>query len=451
MESFQKESSFLKMLERGMRLKLINSLQVSGMDQSERIERDQNFELTDIFPPNLLSVISYFDEINHAHLDSIAVSTLCLMPCLCSGTTVSQEKEMSGRSIILYMLLLAPSGVGKTSVAMLGRKYLLNWLDHDYRQMETGDPSDQKNIIPDVFLDGASAEGLETSFLTGSAPHLVIDEFGKYASTSRNDVLKQNFLRMLMQIYDSGTLVTRKLKDTKNTKLIVIKGMGLFAASTIGKSNLTPQDMRNMISDGLLNRFLVIFGQYKRIPIRQELTHSQAEEVKYFARNFYEAAKDKHFYLNIEAYNIYIRFHEAVNETYLKKYEMQDDTAGLDVRLLTVIQRIAMIFQVCKNVELNCLDQVEIEAISMQRAVRLLEYLDRNHFEQILLYANSKDGRPTVEDRIRQNIQKHGTRSFRDLLRHLHKLKKNVVHPALMRMIANGEVVENEHGSFCLK
>lgn len=406
----------------------------------------QNVELKEILPACLFRVVSHLDEISHAHFDSITVSTLCLLPCLCGGATVSQGKGTTGRSIILYMLLLAPSGVGKTSVAMLGRKYLLNWLDREYQMIDKEKPEEQPN--PDIFLDGASAEGLESSFLAESSPHLVIDEFGKYASTSRNDVLKQNFLRLMMQVFDSGTLVTRKLKDTKNTKLIIIKGLGLFAASTIGKSNLSPQDMRNMISDGLMNRFLVVFGQYKRIPLRQELTPSQAQEIECFARKFHDSSKEKHFYIGDEAYKEYTIFHNTINDTYYKKYLAEDDTAGMDVRLLTVSLRIAMIFQVCKNIEENKPDRIEIDAESMSRAVQLLDYLDRHHFDQILLYANSKDGRPTVEERIKQNLKKHGPRSLRDLLRHLNKLKKDVVHPALMRLIANGQVVQDANGLF---
>lgn len=416
----------------------------------DSVERTETFyqknELKNILPANLLTVVNCFDEISHAHFDSIAISILCLLPCLCSGAKVSQEKGMQGRAIILYMLLLAPSGVGKTSVAMMGRHYLLNFLNQDDSPIDENGKEDQLNNVKDLFVDGASAEGLESSFLSGSSPHLVMDEFGKYASTSRNDVLKQNFLRMLMQIYDSGTLVTRKLKDTKNTKLIVIKGMGLFAASTIGKSNLTPQDMRNMISDGLLNRFLVIFGRYKRIPIRQELTLKQAENVEAFARKFYDFAKEKHFYLGQEAYDVYVRFHNSINDTYYEKYKAEDDTAGLDIRLLTVSQRIAMLFQVCKNVEDNRPDQVEIEAISMQRAIQLLDYLHKNHFDQILLYANSKDGRPTTEDRVKSQIEKKTRLSIRNLTSNLSPLKTIHITTAVEQLIKIGWAIQDEHG-----
>jgi len=416
-------------------------------DSVERtLELYPNIDLKNILPVNLLAIVNYFDEISHAHFDSIAVSTLCLLPCLCSGAKVSQEKGMQGRAIILYMLLLAPSGVGKTSVAMMGRHYLLNFLNQDDSSIDENGNNNQSINLKDLFVDGASAEGLESSFLSGSSPHLVIDEFGKYASASRNDILKQNFLRLLMQIFDSGTLVTRKLKDTKNTRLIVIKGMGLFAASTIGASNLTPSDMRNMISDGFLNRFLVIFGRYKRIPYRQELTQKQAENVENFARVFHAYAKDKHFYLGAQALEVYKKFHDTVNDTYYEKHEASDDTAGLDIRLLTVIQRIAMLFQVCKNVEDNRPNQLEIEADSMQRAVQLLDYLDQNHFDKILLYANSKDGRPTAEDRVKSQIEKKIRLSIRNLTSNLSPLKTIHITTAVNRLIKIGWAIQDEQG-----
>lgn len=407
-----------------------------------------NNELKNIVPSNFLEVANYFDRISHAHFDSIVMSILATLPCLCGGSTVSQEKGMHGRSIILYILLLAPSGVGKTSIASLCRKYLLNWVDHELQKSDHDDGKIQMDSIQDVFLDGASAEGLEASLLSGSAPHLLIDEFGKFASASRNDVVKLAFLRMLMQIFDSGTLVTRKLKDSKNTKLVLIKGMGLFAASTIGKSNLAPTDMRNMISDGLLNRFLVIFGKFKPIPLRQELTHGEAVSVEFFARKFHEFGSGKQFWLGEEACNQYEVFHSQVNKKYYHKYMLEDDTAGLDVRLLTVSQRIAMLFQVCKNIQENALDRIEIEADSMIRAIRLIDYLDRNHFDQILLYANSLDGRPTIEDRLNQQFKKHGERSLRDLVRNLNKVSTDDVHLALQKMLAKGLVEQNEAGQY---
>lgn len=130
--------------EQRMRCEEIAPTTSSEEDSVERTkELYQNVELKDILPASFFRVVSCFD--------SIAVSILCLLPCLCGGATVSPEKGTNGCSIILYMLLLAPSGVGKTSVSMLGRKYLLNWLDREFRMIDKANSEDQATNS-DVFL-----------------------------------------------------------------------------------------------------------------------------------------------------------------------------------------------------------------------------------------------------------------------------------------------------------
>ncbi|MFA6188325.1 MAG: DUF3987 domain-containing protein [Sulfuricurvum sp.] len=401
-----------------------------------------------ILPTNILNIAIEFDQIIHANFDSIVVSLLCLLPPLCAGATVSQTKGAVGRPIIIYMMLLAPSGVGKTSVASVGRKYMLNWLDDEYKKLEKASKNDEIRILPDVFLDGASAEGLEASFVAGSSPHAMTDEFGKFANTAKSDSIKASYLRMLMQIFDSGTLVTRKLKDSKRSKLLVVNGMGLFTASTIGQSNLTPADMRNMISDGFINRFLVIFGRYKRIPLRQELSTAEAENIESFARKFNEFSKKKAFYLGVDAYKIYKNYHDNINEKYYAKYLVQDDTAGMEVRLLTISQRIAMLFHVCSNVENDDPNNVEIGEDAMNRAVKLLEYLDKNHFDQILLYASSKDGRPTMEDRVKRELEKKSNLSVRDLVRNLSGSNTSQIRTIMERLVKADWAVQEENHLF---
>lgn len=405
----------------------------------------QRGELNGILPLNFLDIANNLDQIVHAHFDSIVVSLLCLLPPLCSGATVSQTQGDSGRPIIIYMLLLAPSGVGKSSVAMVGRKYLLNWLDNEYKKLEK---SENVKILPDVFLDAATAEGLEASFGSESSPHCVIDEFGKFANAAKNDVIKASFLRMLMQIFDSGVVVSRKLKDTKRSKLFYVKGMGLFAASTIGPSNLAASDMRNMISDGLLNRFLVVFGRYKRIPLRQELSAEEAVNIESFARKFYEFSKEKAFYLGKDSFEVYKQYHAHINESYYRKYIIEDDSAGMDIRLLTISQRIAMLFQVCLNVMNDEPDRLEISSDAMDRAVRFLEYLDRNHFDQILLYANSKNGRPTLESRVKQQLENKGRMRVRDIAKTLNKVKSDEVRIVLAHLVKIGWASHNGAGVY---
>lgn len=388
----------------------------------------------EVMPSSLYEMVRGLNEIVHAHVDSIALSTVCALPVLCSGTKVAQSKEEEGRTIILFMALFAPSGVGKTSAAMVVRKYFLNWLDRELSKVyETN--ADETKTYRDVYVDAASAEGLEASLENKSALHVVLDEFGKLYRSSKNDTVKANLIRALMQIFDSGTMVTRKLKDTKRSKHIVVQGMGMFAASTIGSSNLTPSDMREMIADGLLNRFLVIFGKHKPIPLRQELKREEAISIESFARKFREFAEEKIFYLGKEAFEAYTHYHTHINERYRHKYYVQDDTAGFEVRLLTISQRIAALLHLCTNVENNTPDCLEITADTMYRAIKILDYLDEHHFQEVLAYAHSKNGRLSLEDRVKNQLQRHQKSTLRDIVRRLSPHKRDEIKPVLDALI----------------
>jgi len=370
-----------------------------------------------------------FDEIIQASMDSIVLSILCSLPALCSGATVSQEKDAKGRPIILFFAYFARSGMGKSVLANTMRKYLLFWLDNHYVKAEK---KSKDSVFPDVFLDAASAEGLEQSIFAKSALHYFMDEYGKYYRASKNDTVKASLLRALMQIFDSGVLITRKLKDSKRSQHLMVQGMGLYAASTIGPSNLTQSDMRDMISDGMLNRFLVIFGEFKEIPIRQELSKTDAESIERFARTFHEYASEKSFYLGLEATKIYEQFHQSINKRFRQKYDMFDDTAGFEIRLLTIVQRIAMLLQVSLNIENTSPHIIEISGDAMERAVQMLNYLHQKHFQKVLLYAQEKTtGKSTLEEKIKKQLNKGEPQVLRSIVRNLSPAKTDEVRDVL--------------------
>jgi hypothetical protein len=160
-------------------------------------------------------------------------------------------------------------------------------------------------------------------------------------------------------------LVTRRLKDDKRASLITAKGMGLFAASTLRASNLSSDDIRDMISNDALNRFLVTFGGIKPIPLKDELTTTETDEVEIFAKEFAEMAKDKAYYFGTGAQGFYRDYHNK---------------AAQDNQIIS------------------------IEAVTL--AFQFLDYLDRNHFEQIGLYAKSKSGKISPEQRVGDKIIK---------------------------------------------
>ncbi|HEX5328917.1 DUF3987 domain-containing protein [Sulfuricurvum sp.] len=374
-------------------------------------------------------IVRSFDKITQASMDSIVLSILCALPALCSGATVSQEKDAKGRPIILFFAYFARSGMGKSVLANTVRKYMLFWLDDFYTQENK---KSKDSVFPDVFLDAASAEGFEQSIFVKSAIHFFVDEYGKLYRASKNDTVKASLLRALMQIFDSGVLITRKLKDSKRSQHLMVQGMGLYAASTIGPSNLTQSDMRDMISDGMLNRFLVIFGEFKEIPIRQELSKNDAESIERFARTFHEYASEKSFYLGHEATEIYQQFHQSINQRFRQKYDMYDDTAGFEIRLLTIVQRIAMLLQVCINIENTSPHIIEISGNAMGRAVQMLNYLHQKHFQKVLLYAQEKTtGKATLEEKIKKQLKKDEPQVLRTIVRNVSPAKTDEVRDIL--------------------
>lgn len=391
----------------------ISSFEGSG-ERTEQVYNNLVWEsiLTKQFNQIALS----FDKIIQASMDSIVLSILCSLPALCSGATVSQEKDAKGRPIILFFAYFARSGMGKSVLANTVRKYMLFWLDDFYTQENK---KSKDSVFPDVFLDAASAEGFEQSIFVKSAIHFFMDEYGKFYRASKNDTVKASLLRALMQIFDSGVLITRKLKDSKRSQHLMVQGMGLYAASTIGPSNLTQSDMRDMISDGMLNRFLVIFGEFKEIPIRQELSKNDAESIEQFARTFHEYASGKSFYLGTEAAKIYEQFHQSINQRFRQKYDMFDDTAGFEIRLLTIVQRIAMLFQVCINIENASPHIIEITGNAMERAVQMLNYLHLKHFQKVLLYAQEKTGKLSIEEKIKKQLSKGEPMGLRTIVRNV--------------------------------
>lgn len=369
-----------------------------------------------ILTKQLYVVVRSFDNIIQASIDSIVVSTLCALPVLCNGATVSQDKNDRGRPIILFFAYFARSGMGKSVLANTVRKYMLFWLDDFYVKAEE---KSKDTVYPDVFLDAASAEGFEQSISVKSAPHFFLDEYGKFYRASKNDTVKASLLRALMQIFDAGVLIARKLKDSRRTKHMMVQGMGLYAASTIGPSNLTQSDMKDMISDGMLNRFLVIFGEFKEIPIRQELSKRDAEFIECFARTFHEYASGKSYYFGSEATRVYEQFHKSINKRFRQKYDMFDDTAGFEIRLLTIVQRIAMLLQVCINIEKSSPHIIEISVDAIERAVKMLDYLHQKHFERVIMYAYAKNGKLSLEEKIKKQLNKGEPIGLRTIVRNV--------------------------------
>jgi hypothetical protein len=400
-------------------------------------------EILSHFPQNLQEVIQKIDGIVQTHTDSLAVCVLSGLASLGGGATVSLVGG-GGRPIILFCAAFAQSGTGKSAGANAVRKYLLKWQETNFQKMDKKANSEN---IPDVFLEVASAEGLEASLSLGSTPFVFLDELGLLIKMSKNDVVKQALLKALMSIFDSGSFVTRRLKEQKRAALLQAKGLGLFAASTLGVANLSNDDIRDMVSNGALNRFLITFGGIKPIPLKDELTTTEAAEVEAFAKQFAKTAKDKKYKFGEPSKDFYQDYHKKINEIYMDKLYNQDDGAGLVVRQLTFLQRIACIFQICLDFENSKNNEISLEAV--EAAAGLLDYLDRVHFEQISLYIRSKSGKISPSERVLDKISKKPGINQRDLTTSLsYVLKSEQIRTAIDLLLSSKKIQQLENGYF---
>lgn len=397
--------------------------------------------ITSNLPKNLASIVNNFDDIIQTHIDTISVATLAGLASLASGTTVSLSNDGKGRPLIIYAAAFMPSGTGKSAAANTVRKYLLQWRESELiTQLKQG----QKNI-QDIFLESASAEGLEASLSNNSSPFFFLDELGMLIKMSKNDTVKQALIRALMGIFDSGTFVTRRLKEDCRASLIQAKGLGVFASSTLGSSNLSNQDIKDMIQNGALNRFLVTFSGIKPIPLKDELTQKEEVEVANFALSFHQTATNKHYSFDNSALKFYQDFHEKINKEYLDKLYLQDDGAGLTVRQLTFLQRIAAIFQICIDVQNNDQKNNLISFQACELSYQFLDFLDQNHFSQINLYTNSKSGKISPEIRVANKIGKEPGITLRKLVTDLSWcLKSDQVKNALNNLKLTKKILDKD-------
>jgi hypothetical protein len=407
-------------------------------------------EILSHFPTNLQGVIQKIDGVIQTHTDSLAVCTLAALSSLSAGASISVNGG-KGRPLILYAAAFMQSGTGKSAAANAVRKYILNWREEEFKKEDAkrkaaATKEAPAKPVPDVFLEAASAEGLEVSLSIGSTPFIFLDELGLLIKMSKNDTVKQALLKAIMSVFDSGSFVTRRLKEERRASLVTVQGLGLFAASTLGQSNLSNEDLKDMISNGALNRFLVTFGGVKPIPLKDELTDKEAGELEAFAKKFAAVAEGKNYKFDEAAKKFYTDYHKKINLEYLEKIYQMDDGAGLVVRKLTFLQRLAGIFQICLDFEKPKNNTITLEAA--KSAADLLEYLDTVHFSQIGLYARSKSGKLTTEQRILDKIAKKPGINYRTLCQSFTMLgiKAEQIKTSLDLLLKTQKITEQNSG-----
>jgi len=460
--------------------------------------------ITEFMPHELSNHILKLDRIVQTGIDTLATTNLCVLAALSGGTHIfDREDDSAGTPIILYSAGFFKSGGGKTASVGVNREYFLDWQEKEFSDsQETIDKrrsqieielkslgssaQDRERRIhleeellslktqPDVYLEDATAEGFEASIACESKPFLFVDNFGKYLLASTKSEHKANMLRMMDNVFDSGKTTTRRLKgENKRAKQLSIDGFGAHFASTLGDSNLKPKDIKNNIENGFFNKVLVTFQDTmdKPIPLRSSLGKSDKKQIELFARKYHTMAQENHFYLDDDAYNVYASFHRRTSDEFIRRYNNDEDLAGLIIRLLKIAKRIACVFEIateCESykalgvpIELEgdpLRAKVSISTLNMQRAINFIEYLKSEHISKIMLYAQSQNGKLSASEVVLNAITRLADSKttknidYRSIIGRLSKNQRMSVaalKPILQQLINEGKISKrNEHSYF---
>ncbi len=474
-------------------------LDAEGMEKGE--------DITQFLPPELLSQIIKLDGIVQTGLDTLVTVNLSTLAALSSGTILFDKKEdTSGTVIIIYTAAFFNSGGGKTVAVSINRRYFLDWREEELSALQKeqderieqigielkslGNSNDdretkvnlEKELLsyktqPDIYLEDATEEGFGLSIASGSTPLMSIDNFGKYLSASKNNEGKASMIRMLDNVFDSGQTTTRRLKgNNKRATQLFIKGFGAYFASTMGSSNLKPQDLKDNVENGFFNKVLITFQDTidKPIPIETSLIQSDKKEIEKFARAYHTMAGECHFYLSTEAFQVYKVFHHEIDVEYRRRYNNGEDSAGLMIRLLKIAKRISCIFEIASKCEqytpMGLVEDDEddirlkkpISSENMRRAIGLINYLKIEHTSKVLLYSQSKNGNISIGDMVLHKIQNLNNKKYKDTsvvinnrsiqasFSKSQRMKVNELKPILEQLIKNGKIEGYADGSYKL-
>lgn len=463
-----------------------------------------NSPIINCMPPELSRQIQKLDSIVQTGIDTLSITNLSVLAALSGGAKIFDRKDDStGTPIIIYSAGLFKSGGGKTVSANVNREYFLDWKENEHARIQNeidirkeqievelknlGNSTSDRGLKsklteelltmktqPDVYLEGASAEGFTSSIACKSTPFLFIDNFGKYLISSGKNELNAEMLRMLDNVFDSGKTTTRRLKgDNKRAQQLSINGFGAYFASTIGEGNLKPKDIKNNIENGFLNKVLVTFQDTvdKPIPLKSSLDAGDKESIEKYARKHYAMARENHFYLDDEAYAVYAEYHKRTSDEYIRRYNNDEDLAGHIIRLLKIAKRIACIFEIAskcesyegmnltpKNEDIESRNMIPVSAKNMQMAVDFIYYIKYEHTSKIMMYAESKNGKLSKPDVILTKIlalsKDKKVIDHRSIIGRLSKAQRMTINeliPVMQKLLNEGKIGQHDDGTYFIR
>jgi|GEM_PF-4505003 len=392
-----------------------------------------NFKL----PSGFGEIVDVGDRTLLSDRSTIVIALLSILASLSGGVKYRLRQESEEEDIIvIYAASFQPTGMGKSSTISFFRKHMLL-------------PISTKNLEIEMMIDDASAEGLEESLLEGNAPHVFLDEFGKYLQSSKRDPGKKTYIAALQSIFDAGFFVTKRRREISATP-VSVSALGAYFASTVGESNLQPKAISELVSDGFLGRVLFTFynGESpKPMQLERGVSREELSFISEFAKKYHSIPRDHYFYFSDDAIELYAHYLEKVNKERTYQILNLDDKAGLTTRLPKITTRVATIFHICKLVYTDSYSQI-ITKESVQYAIDFMEHLRKNHLNYVLEIARSKNGRLDSRKITFEAAQKYELRHgdgipYKNLLGNTH-MKAKELKESLILLIEEGKMAEKE-------
>jgi hypothetical protein len=442
---------------------------------------DDNHDHQDKLPPDaraylpapMRTIIDMLMQNTHATPDALTLGLFSLMIPLLQGSRVHTSKaDPNGETVRIYVLIIGPSGVGKTIVisraepALLGdlqqaleekeqektlqRQHLEIELqnigrgkeDRERRKQITRELLELEPSHATMWLESATREGLYRVLETGSAVMILLDEFGALLNRAERSEKDRDMVDSLTQIADRGAFRPRALKSEAPPR--TVRDVSISICATTTPEDLPQHNTMHLLRGGHVARYMPCYiTEARPLPERDYLTAAETRSLRTW-RDSVLAAVSRHnhsFYLSAEARAVLGEYRRNVSDRYVQAANSGDADSGAIVRLIRQAKSISLLLHLGDPANHN--QQDEISAATMQQACNLSDYYHRRHHARLLHFAQHGEERAqqhTLGQRIISHLEQNGGRgAARDIYRALH-IRADVCRCALEGLEQSGHV-----------
>lgn len=423
-------------------------------------------------PAPMRTIIDMLMQSTHATPDALALGLFSLMvPLLQNCKVHTSRADPNGETLRIYVLIIGPSGVGKTVIisrlepAILGdlqqaleeeeqdkaqqRQLLELELQSLGRGKEDRERRDQINrelleLEPShatMWLESATREGLYRVLETGSAVMILLDEFGALLGRAERSEKDRDMVDSLTQIADRGAFRPRALKSESPPR--TVRDVSISICATTTPEDLPQHNTMHLLRGGHVARYMPCYiTEARPLPERDYLTADETRSLRTW-RDSVMAAVSRHkhsFYLSAEARAVLNEYRRDVSDRYVQAANSGDADSGAIVRLIRQAKSISLLLHLGDPANHT---HHEISAPTMQAACRLSDYYHRRHHARLLHFAQHGEERAqqhTLGQRIISHLEQNGGRgTARDIYRALN-VRADVCRCALEGLEQSGHV-----------